>query len=261
MIITNVQRMSLDDGPGIRTTVFVKGCPLRCLWCHNPECMDREWTVRFQEHFHKAFSYQDEAEELCGRLQRDRVLYRATGGGVTISGGEPLLYPEAVSRIGDILKREGISLAVDTCGFVPWENIEAVLPVTDLFLYDLKTAGEERHREMTGKSNGLIWENFYRLLEAVEEAEGDKKLYIRIPVIGGANEDELTKIAGRIPADPHIDRVEFLPYHRYGIAKYAKLGKPYRGEAFWTPARECFQETVGLLLEKGIKCYVQGEGS
>ena len=148
--------MSLDDGPGIRTTVFVKGCPLHCLWCHNPECVDREGTVQFYGYFKKVFLYQDEAEELCKRLQRDRPLYEATGGGVTISGGEPLLYPEAVSRIGTILKREGISLAVDTCGFVPWQNFEQVLPVTELVLYDLKAAGEQRHRELTGKSNVLI---------------------------------------------------------------------------------------------------------
>lgn len=245
--------MSLDDGPGIRTTVFVKGCPLHCLWCHNPECVDREGTVQFHGYFKKAFLYQDEAEELCKRLQRDRPLYEATGGGVTISGGEPLLYPEAVSRIGTILKREGISLAVDTCGFVPWQNFEQVLPVTELVLYDLKAAGEQRHRELTGKSNVLIWENFHRLLE-----EGTE-LLIRIPVIGGANENELMELVGKIPARANIKAVEFLPYHRYGVGKYEKLGKVYRGAAFWTPTKEYFREVVGLLEDKGIRCFIQGE--
>lgn len=253
MIITNIQRMSMDDGPGIRTTVFVKGCPLRCLWCHNPECMDAEGTALFFDNFKTAFSYQDEAEELCGRLRRDRALYEATGGGVTISGGEPLLYPEFVERIGTLLRGDGISLAIDTCGFVPWKNMEQVLSAADLFLYDLKASGEERHRQLTGKGNALIWENFYRLLEK------GKALFVRIPVICGANEDEVMGIIEKVPACSCIKRVEFLPYHRYGAGKYEKLGKEYGGCAFRTPTETYLQEAVFALKAKGIRCFIQGE--
>lgn len=252
MIITNIQRMSLDDGPGIRTTVFVKGCPLKCKWCHNPECMKTDGDAVFFQEFPKAFVYRD-SRGLCDRLQRDHALYEATGGGVTISGGEPLLYPEFVKETGMILQQEGIDLAVDTCGSVPWESVEMVLPVVKLFLYDLKVFHTEKHKELTGVGNMLIWQNLDRLL-----ARG-KKLYIRIPVIGGANEGELEEIAEQIPYSPSILRVEFLPYHSYGISKYAKLGVPYPGTAFYTPETECCHRAAQILQKKNLKCYLQGD--
>ena len=252
MIITNIQRMSMDDGPGIRTTVFVKGCPLKCKWCHNPECMEIEGDAAFFQEFPKAFTYRD-LGELCDRLQRDRALYEATGGGVTISGGEPLLYPGFVKETGMILQQEGIDLAVDTCGCVPWENMKMVLPVVKLFLYDLKAFHAEKHKELTGVGNELIWQNLNRLLAM------RKELYIRIPVIGGANERELEEIAEQIPYSPLILRVEFLPYHSYGISKYAKLGISYPGMEFYTPKTECFKRAVQILQKKKLKCYLQGD--
>lgn len=253
MIITNIQRMCMDDGPGMRTTVFLKGCPLHCAWCHNPECISADGDLRFWENWKKSFVFDGDTEALCKRLAKDKRFFQATGGGVTISGGEPLLYPEFVKEMGNILKQQGISMAVDTCGFVPWTHFEDVLDVTELFLYDLKGWNPQLHKELTGQDNKRIWENFYHLL-----GQG-KKLWVRIPVVKGGNSEDLLKLVRQIPSVPGVMQVNLLPYHEFGVGKYQKLGKEYRQERFQKPDMELLKEAREILREKDIVGLIQGE--
>ena len=244
--------MSVDDGPGIRTTVFVKGCPLRCRWCHNPECIDRQETEEFLQHFQKSFIFDGNTEAFCDLILKDSDFFEKSGGGITFSGGEPLLYADTIAGLLQEIKRRGYSTAIDTCGCVPWTQFEKVLPYADLFLYDLKAESAEVHKELTGVENSLIWENFGRLLSE------NKKVWVRIPSIGNANDREFTGIAERIPASGQIERVEFLPYHKYGISKYQKLGIPYQGNDFTEPDDESINAAAEILKGKGISCYRSG---
>ena len=245
--------MSLDDGPGIRTTLFVKGCSLRCKWCHNPENIDREETQQFLDNWKKSFEYDGNMSALCDRLSADQNFFRKSGGGITVSGGEPLLYPEFVKELGRELKKRDIPLAVDTCGNIPWQNVEKVLDVVDLFLYDLKVMDCDVHRQLTGAGNEVILENFERLLKE------SVPLWIRVPVIVGANFDEIRKIAEYIPANKNIQRVEFLSYHQMGVGKYQKLEKEYGGAAYEPPTEEQMIEFSKITCGKGIETYIDGQ--
>lgn len=253
MIITNIQRMCIDDGPGMRTTVFLKGCPLHCVWCHNPECILADGEPGFWENWKKSFVFDGDTDALCKRLAKDKRFFRATGGGVTISGGEPLLYSGFVREMGEKLKQQGISMAVDTCGYVPWEHFEEILEVTEVFLYDLKGWNPQLHKKLTGQDNGRIWENFYHLLEL------EKKLWVRIPVVKGGNSEDLLNIVRQIPPAAGIGQVNLLPYHEMGIGKYQKLGKEYQKEQFQKPDMELLKEAEGILREKNIVGLIRGE--
>ena len=246
MRITNIQRMSLDDGPGIRTTVFVKGCPLRCKWCHNPECIDVSESEAFLQNFPDSFEFDGNTEAFCDLILKDSDFFEKSGGGITFSGGEPLLYADIIAGLLKEVKKRGYSTAVDTCGAVMWTQFEKVLPYTDLFLFDLKAGSPKVHKALTGMENGLIWDNFFRLLSE------DVRIWIRIPSIGNANDSELNRIAERIPSSSKIGRVEFLPYHKYGISKYQKLGIRYEGETFAEPADETVEAAAGILSGKQI---------
>lgn len=253
MIITNIQRMSLDDGPGMRTTVFVKGCPLRCVWCHNPECMECEGSPEFRENWKKSFVFDGNTEALCERLLRDKRFFQATGGGITISGGEPLLYPEFVKNMGETLAGQGVSVAVDTCGFVPWKNILYAADVTDLFLYDLKAWDPILHRKLTGQGCEQIWDNLYRLIDL------RKPIWIRIPVVEGGNSEDLLNIAERIPDSDMIQQVNLLPYHEYGAGKYKKLGKAYPAGHFRRADQEWMEQAGEIISGKHLLCLIEGK--
>ena len=252
MRVVNIQRMSLDDGPGIRTTVFVKGCPLRCRWCHNPECISLQESPEFLQSFPDSFVFDGNVEAFCDLICRDMDFFRKSGGGITFSGGEPLMHADIIAECMANVKGRGCHTALDTCGLADWRAFEKVLDLTDLVLFDLKAASSRLHQRLTGADNALIWENFFRLLEA------GQKVWVRIPSIGHANDGELEQIAEKIPASEHIERVEFLPYHRYGIAKYAKLNLGYTGDDFTEPKEEYLQAAVKILRQKGLACYRSG---
>ena len=251
----------MHDGPGIRTTVFFKGCPLKCLWCHNPETQDPQSELFFysnrciacgecaavcRQHAHSMIPVhtvnQDRCvgcgacavccptnalqiagrdcntEELLPLLLRDRAFYD-TKGGVTLSGGECLCQVSACVELLKLLKKEGIHTAVDTCGAVPREAFERVLPYTDLFLYDLKAMDEDVHIRYTGKSNRLILENL-RFLDSM-----DADVEIRIPNVTGCNDDQIEKIRNFLATLKNTYPVTVLPYNRYAASKYAALGR------------------------------------
>lgn len=246
-LVFDITRGSTVDGPGIRTTVFFKGCNLDCFWCHNPESKSpRAQLGLFSEKCVRcgvckkvcahpeecvlcgmcAENCPAEARKLFGRffstgdlhriLLADRDFYQATGGGVTFSGGECMLYPDFIGSLAKMCFASGIHVAVDTAGNVPWSHFERVLPYVDCFLYDIKALTPELHRAGTGTGNTLILENLDKLLQT------GKTILIRTPVIPGYNDgDELEKISRYCAARglPH----EKLRYHTIGESKKAAL--------------------------------------
>ena len=285
----NVQRFSTEDGPGIRTTVFLKGCPLRCAWCHNPEglsprkelmwydvrcigtrdCLEacpvgalelmppgmridrercdacgacaracpagalevigREWTV----------------EELLAEVEKDTVFYETSGGGVTLSGGEPMAQPEFVLALARFCHEAGIRVALDTCGVVAWERYERVLPLVDLVLYDLKIFDGERHWASTGVDNEAILENGRRI------AAAGIPMWIRTPVIPDHTADaaNIAALGDFIAAQlPTVQRWDLLAYTNLGQPKYHRLDRPYalEGVLLLTPAEMETLHTIAL---------------
>ena len=249
-IIFDIQRNSFVDGPGIRTTVFFKGCNLRCKWCHNPESQSLKPQIMFCADkctgcgrcrgitaADSDFICFNDAKKICGReytvdevfaeVVKDRTFYENSGGGVTFSGGECMMQVDFLCEVLKKCKESGIHTAVDTAGNVPWEQFEKILPFTDLFLYDVKAFSEELHKDGTGVSNKLILENLKRL-------SGRAEIIIRVPIIGGYNNniDGLKDIAEFLKGI-EFSKVELLPYHSLGEHKYDALNM--RREKFSVP--------------------------
>jgi len=265
--IFDIKRYSIHDGPGIRTTVFFKGCPLHCPWCHNPESQQAGKELVFRANRclgcracvaacgREAISWVGdrpvidrerctlcgacveacyaEAREMVGRemsvarllaeLERDVSFYDESGGGVTISGGEPLAQPAFLQALLAACKEAELHTTLDTCGFAPWSVLERIRGYVDLFLYDLKLMDEARHRELTGVSNRLILDNLAAL------SERGHTIIVRVPVIPGINDDEgaVQQIGAFVATLPHLMRLELLPYHHIAAEKYARLGRAY----------------------------------
>ena len=240
-IIFDIQKNSFVDGPGIRTTVFFKGCNLRCKWCHNPESQSMQPQIIFYKDKCTAcgrcrnvsaessdFVCFSDAKKICGRrygvdevfgeIIKDKPFYDNSGGGVTFSGGECMLQIEFLCEILKKCKKSGIHTAVDTAGYVKWEDFERILPYTDLFLYDIKAFDDEIHKKYTGVSNKLILNNLSRLFEQ------GANIIIRIPIISGVNDSiaEMTNIKEFLAAYRPLG-VELLPYHKMGEHKYGAL--------------------------------------
>ena len=259
-----IQRFSVDDGPGIRTTVFLRGCNLRCRWCHNPENLSTVPVLQYKEdtcllcghcaavclegaHIFKSSMHTidrtacvhcgkcetvcpNKTLELIGRraqaaeildiVKRDMDFYKFSGGGVTFSGGDPMLQADALREVLRACKELGIHTAVDTAGCIPFEAFEKVLPYTDLFLFDIKCIDATLHKAYTGVSNELILENAQKL-----DACG-ANIWIRTPVIPGFNDDaeEQSMIDEFVRSLLHVKRHDKLPYHDYGVGKYRMIG-------------------------------------
>ena len=249
--IFDIERNSFVDGPGIRSTVFFKGCNLRCKWCHNPESQLPKKQMMFykdkcngcgkcakvcKNHLEKCdfcgrcelFCPQD-ARKVCGKeytvdevfseVIKDKAFYDNSGGGVTFSGGECMLQIDFLHEILKKCKENGIHTAVDTAGNVPWQSFQKIIPYTNLFLYDVKCFSEQLHIEGTGVSNKLLLENLKRLSDCFS-----CDIIIRIPVIGGYNDNdaEIKKISDFLKT-VRYKSVELLPYHKMGEHKYNAL--------------------------------------
>ena len=237
-LISDIKRFAVHDGEGIRTTVFFKGCPLKCVWCHNPESISFKPQVAFYENkcigcgeckkerftvegclgdARVLYGKEMTIEELLPLLLEDKDFYETSGGGVTLSGGECLCQADFCAELLKRLKENGINTAVDTCGFVSKEAIDKVLPYTDTFLYDIKAIDEDVHIKCTGQSNKIILENLKHI-----DSLG-KKIEIRIPYVPEYNSDQIEKIAGVLRILKNIKAVKVLPYHNYAGSKYSAL--------------------------------------
>ncbi|WP_236913734.1 glycyl-radical enzyme activating protein [Clostridium sp. Cult2] len=266
--IFNIMKYSIHDGPGIRTTVFLKGCPLSCLWCHNPESQNINNNLMFFpnrcigcrvcieactqnaikevkgmvitdkgkciECGHCTLVCYAEAREMAGKtmtvnqvvyeIVKDKDFYEQSGGGVTFSGGEPLMQPKFLIELLKEMKKRGIHTTVDTSGFASKQIIEEVSRYTSLFLYDLKHMNPIKHQKYTGMSNYIILENLRFL------SEMNKEIIIRIPIIPRVNdsEEDLKAFRDFIKTLPNVKEVNLLAYHNMGEEKYNRLGILYK---------------------------------
>ena len=275
--IFDIARASFVDGPGIRTTVFFKGCNLHCAWCHNPESQAPDTQILFYQNkcigcgkckekcAHNlntcdfcgqcAIYCPQDAREICGKsytvdevLQavcKDISFYQTSGGGVTFSGGECMLQIDFLEEVLAACKQAGIHTAVDTAGHIPYEYFQRILPYVDLFLYDIKCFDSEKHKIYTGVSNQLILSNLKNLLR------DGAKVWVRIPVVAGANdtEEEMMAIQEFLHNCGAPERVELIPYHAMGEHKYAALGRVA------TPFAPPSQEYLEKLNEIFISSY------
>ncbi len=226
--IFDIKRFAVHDGPGIRTTVFLKGCPLACWWCHNPESQEREpVSVDIMKKVNgksvpgkKVYGERMTVDQVMETLIKDTHFYEESGGGVTFSGGEPLMQPEGLFQLLEACKRHGFHTTVDTSGYASWEQFQKIMPLTDLFLFDLKNMDPELHKEYTGVDNAVILSNADKLLEK------GARLIFRIPVIPGINTipSEVTSMIRFIKERAEkMTEVHLLPYHRIAENKYKRL--------------------------------------
>ena len=240
-LISGIKRMEIHDGDGLRTTVFLKGCPLKCVWCHNPESISFEKQTAFfkdicigcgicnNEHNEQtaakcpsealvAYGTEYTSEELVKELLKDEQFFKNGHGGVTLSGGECLAQGEFAFEIAKLLSQKGISVYIDTCGFVKREIIEKIIPYVDKFLYDIKAIDEDVHVRCTGQSNMIIMEN-------LKYINGQNvPIEIRIPYVPGYNDNQIEKIGSFLTAFKCITAVKILPYHNYAASRYLALG-------------------------------------
>jgi pyruvate formate lyase activating enzyme len=287
--VFNIQRFSVDDGPGIRVTVFLKGCPLRCAWCHNPESHETHRSIFFDKDKCIACGYcasvckkgahkltekghtydiasctrcgecakgcfsgaldvcgkEMSAEEVITEVLKDKQFFASTGG-VTLSGGEPLMQWRFSKEILKLAKENGVHTAVETCGYADREAIEAVAEYTDLFLYDIKLLDDDSHKKYTGVSNKKILENLDFLYER------GANIVLRCPIIPGVNlnNEHFESLARLLLKYPKIQRLDLEPYHPLGIDKARRLGKEqvFKDERFLSPAD--IEKYADIIREK-----------
>lgn len=246
-IVFDIKRGGVKDGPGIRTSVFLKGCPLRCVWCHNPESqLPQPETAKDGTTCGEAMS----VDEVMAEVLPDIPFYASSGGGLTLTGGEPLAQPRFARALAQAAKAAGIHVALDTSGHAPWETLAAFLPAVDLFLYDFKAADPARHKELTGVDNALILANLEKLNDA------GAHIFLRCPLVPGVNDDamHLAAIADLAERLAGIEEVTLEPYHPVGLEKYGKFGKaPRLVQPDFPPKATCEMWATAVRARTGTR--------
>jgi pyruvate formate lyase activating enzyme len=296
-LITNIQGYSIHDGPGIRTVIFFKGCPLSCKWCANPECISgkpqvgflkllckgcgkcletcRENAINTDENKHRInyslcsacgecvencnygalvkYGEPMTVDEVWDAVRRDKIFYDQSGGGVTVSGGEPLLHADFVRKLFRYCREEKIGTCVETCGFVPSESFMDVIPYTDMFLFDLKHMDSDIHKKYTGHHNEKILKNAALVIEQGAD------VVFRQPLIPGVNDTAsnieatarfLKKLGERAV------RFELMPFHRMGRDKYRALNMDYLLDGLEIMDNETLEKIKDAYIDRGINCTI-----
>ncbi|MDA8080153.1 MAG: glycyl-radical enzyme activating protein [Actinomycetota bacterium] len=294
--VFNIQRYSIDDGPGIRSTVFLKGCPLNCKWCSNPESQNRNPEISHRDSLcskcgicvqvcEAAAITVDEAgvhidrdrcnvcgkcidacdrevlelmgrsmtvEEVFSQLQRDTDYYESSGGGVTICGGEALYQPEFTFALLKRCREVGIHTCLDTAGYGTSSALQRILQYTSLVFYDIKHLDARIHRELTGKQNGLIMRNLELIIRS------GVPVVIRVPYIPGHNDskENIEALAKTVSGMSKEAKVNLLPYHRFGMGKYAMLDRRYELAKLLPPSKEDLSKAKEIIESFGLACEV-----
>lgn len=260
-LIFNIKRFSVHDGPGIRTMIFLKGCPLKCTWCHNPESqkfeMEEFEIIRKVEENNfrsreKVGNYYT-VDQLMEKVRSDIPFFDESGGGVTLSGGEPLSQPEFSIELLKKCKQEGIHTAIDTCGYTNWEILEKTIPYTNLYLFDLKIMNSEIHQKYTGVGNEVIIENLFKL------SKFNNNIHLRIPLVQGITDtdENINEIKSLVSRLKSLKRIDLLPYHSLAKQKYQRFyNQKYPleslGEYPEVKANQIKLEFEGLVSEVSI---------
>lgn len=252
--IFDIQKFSVHDGPGIRTIVFLKGCALRCRWCCNPESQSHEIETMQIDGKTKTVGRDVTVGEVLTEVLKDRVYYKRSGGGLTLSGGETLLQPDFAEALLHAAKLCGLNTAIESTGFAHFETINRLLPYLDLYLMDIKHINPEKHKAFTTQSNERILENAPKIAAIV------KRLIVRVPTIPTFNDtpEEIEAIARFAKTLPGVDELHLLPYHRLGADKYTQLGRTYTLPDITPPSDEHMQRLLDVVRRVGLKCQIGG---
>lgn len=253
--IFDIQRFSIHDGPGIRTIVFLKGCRLRCRWCCNPESQEYDiQTMRMDDGKTKVVGRDVTVGEVMQAIEKDRLYYRRSGGGVTLSGGESLCQPDFTEALLAECKEHGFHTAMESTACEPYEVIQRILPHLDLYLLDIKHMDSAKHKAFTTQPNDRILENAKRI------ARDAKELIIRVPVVPTFNDtkEEIAAIARFAASLPGVKQLHLLPYHRLGQDKYRWLGREYTLPELTPPTNEWMQELLAEAQKSGLACQIGG---
>ena len=260
-IIFDIKKFAIHDGPGIRTTIFFKGCPLTCWWCHNPESQNFK-PEKFinpniedisSENF-KIIGKKVSVSDVFKEIEKEIIFYDESAGGVTFSGGEPLSQPEFLLSLLKICKNNEIHTVLDTSGYTTDEILNRIKDYVDLFLYDLKFLDCAKHEKFTRVPNQQIIKNLIKL------SENGSKIIIRIPIIPGINDnnEDLNKMVDFISGLNNIQGIDLLPFHKIGKNKYVKLNLPYKMENFHEPSRELMEKIKVKFCSLNIPVKIGG---
>jgi len=299
-LVASIKRFAIHDGPGIRTIVFMKGCPLRCIWCSSPQTQNpypeivyyeekcvgcgacfkvcpegaiivdkqgKKWINRVKCNncgkcaevcptgALKVVGQLMTLEEVMAEIDKDKLFYQESGGGVTISGGEPLMQAEFVKEVLCKCYQEDVHTAIETSGFVGWQEFKDVLKHVDLLFCDIKHMNSEEHKKLTGVPNQLILENIRKV-----DQECDIPVILRFPLVPGINDSEenLVNLAKFITSLKRIDKLEILPYHRLGEHEYKTLGREYELKGIKVPSDDYLQEVKEFMISQKLKVDVLG---
>jgi pyruvate formate lyase activating enzyme len=263
-IIFDIKKFAIHDGDGIRTTVFFKGCPLDCWWCHNPEgrlAEPESLTVSARGGSESPSAEKNEVvgrqvtvEEIMEEVEKDVIFYDQSGGGVTFSGGEPLLQDQFLFELLEQCRAKHIRTSVDTCGYAQWDVFERIAGLVDIFLYDLKIIDDDEHKKYTGVSNRLILEN----LSLLSKRNG--ALVVRIPLVPGITDTDanLSAIANFLEPLDGIGNVDLLPYNKLSEDKFCRFGMTSRLGTVPTQPREVLREKARLFQARGYDVRIGG---
>ncbi len=298
--ILRIEKLSSYDGDGLRSVVFLKGCPLRCQWCSTPESheMDRQFGVRQSQctrcftcvdncpekaitydagrdvfltdmascndcrqcveeclaGARTAYGYTATADEILQEVAKDSVFYYHSGGGVTISGGEPFLQKEFLQELLEGCLLQGINTAVETCGHVSWDSMEGILPFIDTLFYDLKHMDNATHKQLTGVGNRLVIDNLLKIDRSAHPLD----IIVRLPAIPGLNDDDanLQAMGEFCLKLKKLKEIQLLPYHRLGIETYRTLSRPYALEYVAAVEEDALMPKANLLAQMGLRARV-----